>query len=129
MAAPSSSAIRRTSRRSARPSWAIWPVSVSETEFTKRGAKVISISVDPAESHHKWKADIQIATGQSVEYPMIADKDLNVAKQDDMLPADTPGTAEARTPPDNATVRSVFITGRDKRVKLSRTYPKTTAGT
>lgn len=95
-------------------------------EFTKRNAKILGISVDPVESHHKWKADIQTATGHSVAYPMIGDKDLAVAKLYDMLPADISGTSEGRTPADNATVRSVFIIGPDKRIKLSLTYPMTT---
>lgn len=95
-------------------------------EFTKRNAKIIGISVDPVESHHKWKADIQTATGHSVGYPMIGDKDLTVAKLYDMLPASLTGTSEGRTPADNATVRSVFIIGPDKRIKLSLTYPMTT---
>lgn len=95
-------------------------------EFTKRGAKIIGISVDPVESHHKWKADIQTATGQSVAYPMIGDQNLTVAKLYDMLPADISGTSEGRTPADNATVRSVFIIGPDKRIKLILTYPMTT---
>ena len=95
-------------------------------EFTRRNAKIIGISVDPVESHHKWKADIQTATGQSVTYPMIGDQTLTVAKLYDMLPAEISGTSEGRTPADNATVRSVFIIGPDKRIKLILTYPMTT---
>ncbi|MBA3325276.1 MAG: peroxiredoxin [Rhodobacteraceae bacterium] len=95
-------------------------------KFARRGAKIIGISVDPLESHHKWKADIESATGEKVGYPMIGDPDLTVAKLYDMLPAETTGTSESRTPADNATVRSVFIIGPDKRVKLILTYPMTT---
>jgi alkyl hydroperoxide reductase subunit AhpC len=95
-------------------------------EFTRRGAKILGISVDPVESHHKWKDDIRTATGHSVAYPMIGDSDLKVAKLYDMLPAEISGTSEGRTPADNATVRSVFIIGPDKRIKLILTYPMTT---
>lgn len=95
-------------------------------EFTRRNAKIIGISVDPVESHHKWKSDIQTATGHSVGYPMIGDTDLKVAKLYDMLPATVDGTSEGRTPADNATVRTVFVIGPDKRIKLSLTYPMTT---
>ncbi|MET0575674.1 MAG: peroxiredoxin [Mesorhizobium sp.] len=95
-------------------------------EFKKRNAKIIGISVDPVESHDKWKADIKTATGQSVEYPLIGDKDLKVAKLYDMLPAGAGESSEGRTPADNATVRSVFVVGPDKKVKLTITYPMTT---
>lgn len=95
-------------------------------EFAKRGAKIIGISVDPVTSHHKWKTDIQVATGNAVAYPLIGDTDLTVAKLYDMLPATISGTFEGRTPADNATVRTVFIIGPDKRIKLSLTYPMTT---
>lgn len=97
-----------------------------EDEFAKRNAKIIGISVDPVESHHKWKDDIRLATGYSVDYPLIGDRDLKVAKLYDMLPAESGDTSEGRTPADNATVRSVFIIGPDKRVKLILTYPMTT---
>lgn len=95
-------------------------------EFAKRGAKILGISVDPVESHHKWKADIAAATGHDVGYPMIGDPDLTIAKLYDMLPASAEGDAASRTPADNATVRSVFVIGPDKRVKLILTYPMTT---
>jgi alkyl hydroperoxide reductase subunit AhpC len=97
-----------------------------EDEFRKRGAKVIGISVDPVESHVKWKTDIQTATGFSVEYPLIGDRDLKVAKLYDMLPASAGDTSEGRTPADNATVRSVYVIGPDKKIKLILTYPMTT---
>ena len=95
-------------------------------EFTKRNAKIIGISVDPVESHTKWKADIASATGHSPSYPLIGDPELKVAKAFDMLPAEAGDSSEGRTPADNATVRSVFIIGPDKKVKLMLTYPMTT---
>ncbi|HUH00334.1 MAG TPA: peroxiredoxin [Gammaproteobacteria bacterium] len=95
-------------------------------EFTKRNAKIIGISVDPVESHTKWKADIKTATGHDVDYPLIGDHDLKVAKLYDMLPAEAGDSSEGRTPADNQTVRSVFIIGPDKKIKLILTYPMTT---
>ena len=95
-------------------------------EFSKRGAKVIGISVDPVESHAKWKNDIKTATGFNVEYPLIGDKDLKVAKLYDMLPADASGDPKARTAANNATVRTVFMIGPDKKIKLMLFYPMTT---
>jgi alkyl hydroperoxide reductase subunit AhpC len=95
-------------------------------EFTRRNARIIGISVDPVESHNKWKADIKTATGQDVGYPMIGDPDLTIAKLYDMLPAETTGTSEGRTPADNQTVRTVFIIGPDKKIKLTMNYPMTT---
>jgi alkyl hydroperoxide reductase subunit AhpC len=95
-------------------------------DFAKRNAKVIGISVDPVESHTKWKADIKTATGQDVDYPLIGDRDLKVAKLYDMLPADAGDSSEGRTPADNQTVRSVFVIGPDKKIKLILTYPMTT---
>jgi alkyl hydroperoxide reductase subunit AhpC len=95
-------------------------------EFRKRGVKIIGISVDPVESHVKWKADIRTATGFDVEYPLIGDKDLKVAKLYDMLPAGAGESSEGRTPADNATVRSVFVIGPDKKIKLILTYPMST---
>jgi alkyl hydroperoxide reductase subunit AhpC len=95
-------------------------------EFDKRNTKVIGISVDPVESHHKWKEDITTVTGQSVSYPMIGDPELKVAKLYGMLPASEGDTSEGRTPADNATVRTVFVIGPDKKIKLILTYPMTT---
>ncbi|MBM4290250.1 MAG: peroxiredoxin [Deltaproteobacteria bacterium] len=95
-------------------------------EFAQRGAKVIGLSVDPVERHLRWKADIAAVTGAEVRYPLIADTELVVAKLYGMLPAALEGTAEGRTAADNATVRTVFIIGPDKRIKLSLTYPMTT---
>ncbi|MGD9913943.1 MAG: peroxiredoxin [Rhizobiaceae bacterium] len=97
-----------------------------EGEFAKRNAKIIGISVDPVADHDRWKADIQKATGHAVNYPLIGDKDLKVAKLYDMLPDDAGNSSEGRTPADNATVRSVYVIGPDKKVKLILTYPMTT---
>ena len=95
-------------------------------EFAKRNTKMIGISVDPVANHHKWKADIEQLSGNKVEYPMIGDPTLAVAKLYDMLPAEAGDSCEGRTPADNATVRSVFLIGPDKEVKLMLTYPMTT---
>jgi thioredoxin-dependent peroxiredoxin len=95
-------------------------------EFSKRNAKIIGISVDPVENHVKWKNDIASATGHAVRYPMIGDPQMTVAKLYDMLPASASGEASARTPADNQTVRSVFVIGPDKKIKLILTYPMTT---
>jgi len=97
-----------------------------EDEFAKRNVKIIGISVDPVEDHERWKNDIQKATGHRVDYPLIGDKDLKVAKLYDMLPAEAGDSAAGRTPADNATVRSVYVIGPDKKVKLVLTYPMTT---
>jgi alkyl hydroperoxide reductase subunit AhpC len=97
-----------------------------EPEFTRRGAKLIGLSVDPVDNHHRWAKDIEETQGHLPRYPMIGDTDLHVAKLYNMLPADTEGTSEGRTAATNATVRSVFIVGPDKRIKLILTYPMTT---
>jgi len=97
-----------------------------EPEFTKRNAKLIGLSIDPVENHSKWAADIEETQGSAVKYPMIGDTDLKVAKLYNMLPADEPGSADGRTATANATVRSVFIIGPDKKIKLMLTYPMTT---
>jgi alkyl hydroperoxide reductase subunit AhpC len=95
-------------------------------EFKRRNTKILGISVDPVESHHKWKSDIEATSGNKVTYPMIGDPQLKVAKLYDMLPAAAGDSSEGRTPADNATVRSVFIVGPDKKIKLVLTYPMTT---
>lgn len=97
-----------------------------EPEFTKRNCKIIGLSVDPVENHAKWVEDIRETQGFAPNYPMIGDRDLTVAKLYDMLPADEPGTSEGRTAATNQTVRTVFIIGPDKKVKLMLTYPMTT---
>jgi alkyl hydroperoxide reductase subunit AhpC len=95
-------------------------------EFDKRGVKVLGLSVDPVENHSKWAADIKETQGLAPNYPLIGDTDLKVSKLYGMLPADTEGTSEGRTPANNATVRNVFIIGPDKRIKLMLIYPMTT---
>ncbi|MEM7614548.1 MAG: peroxiredoxin [Pseudomonadota bacterium] len=95
-------------------------------EFAKRNTKILGISVDPVEDHHRWKSDIKTVTGNDVSYPMIGDPDMRIAKLYDMLPAEASGKPGERTPADNQTVRSVFIIGPDKKLKMSMTYPMTT---
>ena len=97
-----------------------------EPEFTKRNTKLIGLSVDPVESHASWCKDIEETQGYLPRYPLIADTDLAVSKLYNMLPADEPGGADGRTAATNATVRSVFIIGPDKKIKLMLTYPMTT---
>jgi alkyl hydroperoxide reductase subunit AhpC len=97
-----------------------------EPEFKKRNTKLIGLSVDPVENHHKWAQDIEETQGHLPKYPMIGDTDLAVAKLYNMLQADETGTAAGRTAANNATVRSVFVIGPDKRIKLMLTYPMTT---
>lgn len=95
-------------------------------EFDKRNCKIIGISVDPVEDHQRWKDDISKATGQSVNYPMIGDPELKVAKLYDMLGAEAGDSFEGRTAMDNQTVRTVFLIGPDKKIKLQLSYPMTT---
>jgi alkyl hydroperoxide reductase subunit AhpC len=97
-----------------------------EPEFRKRNCKIIGLSVDPVDDHEKWAKDIEETQGAKVNYPLIGDNDLHVAKLYNMLPADESGTSEGRTAATNATVRSVFIVGPDKKIKLMLTYPMTT---
>ncbi len=97
-----------------------------EPEFKKRNCKIIGLSVDPVDNHQRWLSDIEETQGHAVHYPMIGDTDLAVAKLYDMLPADEAGTSEGRTAATNATVRSVFVIGPDKKIKLMLTYPMTT---
>ena len=95
-------------------------------EFDKRNVKIIGLSVDPVENHSKWAADIAETQGTAPNYPMIGDTDLKVAKLYDMLPADTAGTSDGRTAMNNQTVRTVFVIGPDKKIKLMLMYPMTT---
>jgi len=97
-----------------------------EPEFKKRNCKVIGLSVDPVTNHGKWAADIEETQGHKVNYPMIGDPELKVAKLYDMLPADSGETSEGRTAANNATVRTVFVVGPDKKIKLMLIYPMTT---
>jgi alkyl hydroperoxide reductase subunit AhpC len=101
-------------------------VAKLEPEFTKRNTKVIGLSVDPVDNHDKWSKDIEETQGATVNFPMIGDTDLNVSKLYNMFPTDITGTYEGRTAATNATVRSVFIIGPDKKIKLMLTYPMTT---
>src|SRR5262252_7620276 len=91
-------------------------------EFDKRNCKIIGISVDSVPDHEKWSKDIQETQGHAVSYPLIGDPELKVAKAYDMLPEDAGSTAQGRTAADNATVRSVFVIGPDKKVKAMLTY-------
>jgi len=97
-----------------------------EPEFKKRNVKLIGLSVDPVANHEKWSNDIEETQGHRPNYPMIGDDDLAVAKLYNMLPAEEAGTSEGRTAANNATVRSVFVIGPDKKIKLNLTYPMTT---
>ena len=95
-------------------------------EFEKRNCKIIGLSVDPVDNHAKWANDIAEVTGNAVNYPMIGDPELKVAKLYDMLPADEGNSSEGRTAANNATVRSVFVIGPYKKIKLMLTYPMST---
>jgi thioredoxin-dependent peroxiredoxin len=95
-------------------------------EFAKRNTKIIGLSVDPVTNHAKWAADIEETQGAKVNYPMIGDPQLKIAKLYGMLPADAGDTSEGRTPALNATVRTVFVVGPDKKVKLQLSYPMST---
>src|SRR5258707_9402055 len=122
--------------------WAIYfsqskdftPVSTTELgavaglkkKFADRGTKVIGLSVDPVESHGKWAQDIRDVSGHKVNYPIIGDPELKIAKLYDMLAADAGDSCEGRTPALNAPVRTVFVIGPDKRIKLTLSYPMTT---
>ena len=97
-----------------------------DPEFKKRNCKVIGLSVDPVSSHAKWVGDIEETQGHKVNYPMIGDPQLKVAKLYNMLPAEAGDTCEGRTPADNAAVRTVFVIGPDKKIKLMLAYPMTT---
>ena len=95
-------------------------------QFDARNCKIIGLSVDPAGTHKKWLDDIEETQGHKVNYPLIGDPQLKVAKAYDMLPEEAGNTSEGRTPADNATVRSVFVIGPDKKVKAMLTYPMST---
>ena len=95
-------------------------------DFTARNCQILGLSVDPVTNHAEWMKDIEETQGNAVTYPLIGDPELKVAKLFDMLPEDAGDTSEGRTPVDNATVRSVFVIGPDKRVKAMLTYPMST---
>jgi len=97
-----------------------------QPEFAKRNCKIIGLSVDPVGNHSEWSKDIEETQGHAVNYPLIGDPQLKVAKLYDMLPAGAGDTSEGRTPVDNATVRSVFVIGPDKAIKAMLTYPMST---
>jgi thioredoxin-dependent peroxiredoxin len=95
-------------------------------EFTKRNTKIMGLSVDAVTNHAKWAADIEETQGHAVNYPMIGDPELKIAKLYDMLPAEAGETCEGRTAANNATVRTVFVVGPDKKIKLMLSYPMST---
>ena len=94
-------------------------------DFDKRGVKIIGLSVDPVDSHHKWSKDIEETQGHAPNYPMIADSDLKVAQLYGMLPAEAGDSCDGRTAADNQTVRNVYVIGPDKKIKLLLSYPMT----
>ena len=95
-------------------------------EFARRNTKIIGLSVDPIDKHGKWADDIEETQGHKVTFPMIGDPDLKIAKLYDMLPAEAGDTCEGRTAANNATVRTVFVIGPDKKIKLMLSYPMST---
>ena len=95
-------------------------------DFAKRNTKIIGLSIDPVSDHDRWAADIEETQGHRLNYPLIGDPELKVAKLYGMLPADAGDTSQGRTPADNATVRTVFVVGPDKKIKLMLVYPMTT---
>tara|TARA_B100000686_G_C16590107_1_gene862875 strand:- start:201 stop:863 length:663 start_codon:yes stop_codon:yes gene_type:complete len=95
-------------------------------EFDKRNCKILGLSVDPVTNHMEWLKDIAETQGHAVNYPLVGDPELRIAKQFDMLPSDAGNTAESRTPAENATVRTVFVIGPDKKIKATITYPMST---
>jgi alkyl hydroperoxide reductase subunit AhpC len=95
-------------------------------EFDKRNTKVLGLSVDPVDDHVRWSKDIEDTQGHKVTYPMIGDPELSVAKAYDMLPEAAGASSQGRTAADNATVRSVFLIGPDKKIKAMLTYPMST---
>ena len=101
-------------------------VATLKAEFKKRNAKIIGISVDGVTDHKSWTKDIESFSGATIDYPLIGDPNLEIVKLFDMLPADSGDTCEGRTPADNATARSVFLIGPDKKIKATLTYPMST---
>ena len=97
-----------------------------KAEFDRRNCKVLGISVDGVSDHRAWSKDIERSQGHALNYPLVGDPELRVVKQYDMLPADAGDTCAGRTPMDNATARSVFVIGPDKRIKATLTYPMST---
>ncbi len=101
-------------------------VAGMKPQFDRRGVKIIGLSIDSLEDHNKWSKQIETATGAAPNYPLIADTNLSIAKLYDMLPADAGDTSKGRTAADNATARTVFVIGPDKKIKLTISYPMTT---
>jgi alkyl hydroperoxide reductase subunit AhpC len=97
-----------------------------EPEFAKRNTKILALSVDPVSDHQKWQPDIEDVQGAKVNYPMIGDPQLKIAKLYGMLPAAAGDSSQGRTPNDNATVRTVFVIGPDKKIKMQLSYPMST---
>ncbi len=97
-----------------------------KSEFDKRNCKILGLSVDGVSDHARWSSDIEETQGHAVNYPLVGDPELRVVKLYDMLPADAGDTSEGRTPVDNATVRTVFLIGPDKKIKMNLTYPMST---
>ena len=97
-----------------------------QPEFRQRNCKIIGLSVDSVANHSKWAVDIEETQGHKVNYPMIGDPELKIAKLYGMLPAEAGNTSEGRTPADNATVRTVFVVGPDKKIKMMLSYPMST---
>ena len=95
-------------------------------EFEKRNCKILGISVDGVSDHKRWSEDIRASQGHAVNYPLVGDPELRIVKLYDMLPADAGDSAEGRTPMDNATARSVFVIGPDKKIKAMLIYPMST---
>jgi alkyl hydroperoxide reductase subunit AhpC len=95
-------------------------------EFDKRNTKILGLSVDPVPDHERWSKDIEETQGHAINYPLIGDPELKVAKAYDMLPDEAGNTSQGRTAADNATVRSVFVIGPDKKIKAMLTYPMST---
>jgi thioredoxin-dependent peroxiredoxin len=95
-------------------------------EFAKRNTKVLGLSVDPVSDHARWARDIEETQGHRLNYPLIGDPELKIAKLYEMLPANAGETSQGRSPTDNATVRTVFVIGPDKKIKLMLAYPMTT---
>jgi alkyl hydroperoxide reductase subunit AhpC len=101
-------------------------VAKMKPEFDKRNTKVIGLSVDTVDNHQKWAKDIAELAGTPLNFPLIGDPELKVAKAFDMLPADDGDSSEGRTAADNQTVRTVFLIGPDKKIKMNLTYPMST---
>ena len=97
-----------------------------KNEFDRRNCKIVGVSVDGVSDHKAWSKDIEASQGNAINYPLIGDPELKVVKLYDMLPADAGDTSEGRTPADNATARSVFLIGPDKKIKATLTYPMST---